>query len=130
MDPQRTSSDAGPRRRSPRQSGSWSGNGEPAGCRSESAPASDHIPHHAAPSRAKDLSGLPPTYIMVGGLDAFADEDIEYAKRLNHAGVAVELHVYPGAPHAFEGMAANTAVAKQARRDINNWLGARLASAS
>ncbi len=88
----------------------------------------DDIPYHAAPSRATDLSGLPPTYIMVGGLDAFADEDIEYAKRLNHAGVPVELHVYPGAPHAFEGMAAGTAVAKQARRDMNNWLGARLGS--
>ena len=35
-------------------------------------------------------------------LDGFADEDIEYARRLNHAGVSVELHVYPGAYHAFE----------------------------
>lgn len=88
----------------------------------------DDIPAHAAPSRATDLSGLPPTYIMVGTLDGFCDEDIDYAKRLNHAGVAVELHVYPGAPHGFEGFAPGSAVARQARRDINNWLAARLPS--
>jgi acetyl esterase/lipase len=88
----------------------------------------DRIPAHAAPSRELDLSGLPPTYIMVGTLDGFADEDIDYAQRLNHAGVSVELHVYPGAPHGFEGFAPNTTVARQARRDINNWLAARLPS--
>ena len=88
----------------------------------------DDIPAHAAPARATDLSGLPPTYIMVGTLDAFADEDITYAQRLNQAGVEVELHVYPGAPHGFEGFAPATAVARQARRDINDWLGARLAT--
>ncbi|MCP3991357.1 MAG: alpha/beta hydrolase, partial [Actinomycetia bacterium] len=87
---------------------------------------SDDIPAHAAPARAQDLSDLPPAYIMVGTLDGFADEDIEYAMRLNHAGVAVELHVYPGAPHGFEGFAPGAVVSRQARRDINNWLAARL----
>ncbi|MFN0089828.1 MAG: alpha/beta hydrolase [Acidimicrobiales bacterium] len=87
----------------------------------------DDVPYHAAPSRALDLSGLPPTYIMVGSLDGFADEDIAYAQRLNQCGVAVELHVYPGAPHGFEGFAPKAAVSRQARRDLNNWLAARLA---
>lgn len=65
---------------------------------------------------------------MVGTLEGFADEDIDYAKRLNNAGVSVELHVYPGAPHGFEGFAPQSAVARQARRDLNNWLASRLAS--
>ena len=82
----------------------------------------DAVPSHAAPAREVDLSGLPPAFIMTGSLDGFADEDIEYAKRLNHAGVPVELHVYPGAPHGFDGFAAGTAVAKQARSDINGFL--------
>ena len=53
----------------------------------------DAVPSHAAPTREVDLSGLPPAFIMTGSLDGFADEDIEYAKRLNHAGVPVELHL-------------------------------------
>lgn len=90
---------------------------------------SDDVPSRAAPAREQDLSGLPPTYVMVGGLDGFADEDIDYAMRLNHAGVPVELHVYPGAPHGFEGFAAQAAVSAQARRDLNNWLGRMIESA-
>ncbi len=86
----------------------------------------DNVPSYAAAARATDLSGLPPTYLMVGTLDGFADEDIDYAKRLNHAGVDVELHVYPGAPHGFEGFAPATDVARQARRDINGWLARQL----
>lgn len=87
---------------------------------------SDDVPPHAAPARAADLTGLPPTYLMVGTLDGFADEDIAYATRLNHAGVSVELHVYPGAPHGFEGFAPGAALSRQARRDINTWLARRL----
>lgn len=86
----------------------------------------DEVPPYAAAAREIHPSGLPPTYIMVGSLDGFADEDIDYAKRLNHAGVDVELHVYPGAPHGFEGFAPFTDVARQARRDINGWLARQL----
>lgn len=87
----------------------------------------DDIPAHAAPTRATDLSGLPPTYVMAGSLDGFVDEDIDYATRLNQAGVSVELHVYPGAPHGFEGFVPQAAVSKQARSDINDWLGRMVA---
>jgi acetyl esterase/lipase len=80
------------------------------------------VPAHAAPARASDLSGLPPTYIMVGSLDGFADEDIDYAMRLNQAGVCVEMHVYPGAPHGFDLLAPGAAVSKRARRDVEEWL--------
>lgn len=88
------------------------------------------IPYHAAPARCEDLSGLPPTYIMVGTLDGFCDEDIAYAQRLNQCGVPVELHVYPGAPHGFEGFAPSAAVSRQARKDLNNWLGAQIAKSA
>lgn len=59
---------------------------------------------YAAASRAEDLAGLPPAYIAVGELDLFLDEDIEYAQRLLQAGVAAELHVYPGATHGFDSI--------------------------
>jgi acetyl esterase/lipase len=60
------------------------------------------VPATAAPARATDVSGLPPTYIDVGNLDIFCDEDIEYARRIAAAGTTVELHVHPGCPHGFD----------------------------
>jgi acetyl esterase/lipase len=60
---------------------------------------------YAAPARAEDLAGLPPAYIDVGELDGLRDESILYALSLLQAGVATELHVYPGGVHGSEGMA-------------------------
>ena len=57
---------------------------------------------YAAPAHADDLFGLPPTFIDVGTLDAFRDEDIAFVGRLAMAGVPVEFHLYPGAFHASE----------------------------
>jgi acetyl esterase/lipase len=61
------------------------------------------IASYAVPARASNLSGLPPAYIAVGALDLYLEENIEYARRLTRAGVATELHVYPGAFHGFDG---------------------------
>lgn len=57
---------------------------------------------YAVPARVQDLSGLPDTYIDVGQLDIFIEEDLEYARRLHKAGVQVDLNVYKGLPHAWE----------------------------
>jgi acetyl esterase/lipase len=57
---------------------------------------------YAAPSRAEDLSGLPPAVIQVNGLDPLRDEGIEYAGRLMAAGIAVELYCAPGAYHGAD----------------------------
>jgi acetyl esterase/lipase len=62
----------------------------------------DDVHPHAAPSRAEDLSGLPPAWIGVGTLDLFHDEDVEYARRLQEAGVPCELKVVEGGYHGFE----------------------------
>lgn len=79
-------------------------------------PGGPDVSPYAAPARATDLAGLPPTFIYTGGLDLFLEEDIEYARRLMRAGVPTELHVYPGAFHGFE-VAAESQVAQQALRD-------------
>lgn len=57
------------------------------------------IPIYAAPGRAKDLSGLPPTFVSVEEQDLLRDEGIQYAQRLSQSGVQTELHVYPGTYH-------------------------------
>jgi acetyl esterase/lipase len=81
----------------------------------------DDVPDYAAPARATDLAGLPPAFVCVGAADGFCDEDVDYALRLNRAGVPTELHVYPGAPHGISAF-PDTAVAKQYMRDIEDWL--------
>lgn len=80
------------------------------------------VPQYAAAARATDLAGLPPTFIGVGALDGFSDEDIDFAVRLRHAGVPVELHVYAGAPHGFDALTPTACVARQAKRDQERWL--------
>jgi acetyl esterase/lipase len=74
----------------------------------------DDVSIYAAPARAESLADLPPTFIDVGDLDVFRDEDIVYARRLSAAGVPVEFHLYPGCPHGFEGFARNSGVAQRA----------------
>ena len=70
-----------------------------------------------SPSLADDLAGLPPTWIGVGNLDLFFDEDLDYARRLVDAGVPVELHAYPGAFHGFN-MMGEARVSKDFARDM------------
>ncbi|HTI73688.1 MAG TPA: alpha/beta hydrolase [Mycobacterium sp.] len=72
---------------------------------------------YAAPARATDLAGLPATYLDVGDLDIFRDEDIGYARRLSDAGVPTELHLHPGCPHAFEVLARTADVSQRAIGD-------------
>lgn len=81
---------------------------------------------YAAPARATDLSGLPPAYVMVGSADGFVDEDVDYAERLRRAGVEVDLHVYAGGFHGFDGAAAGAPLANRANADVSAWLAARL----
>lgn len=69
---------------------------------------------YAAPARRTDLAGLPPTYIDVGTMDIFRDEDLRYAIALAQAGVPVELHLYDGVPHGFDLLAPTSDVSRQA----------------
>lgn len=72
---------------------------------------------YAAAARIEDLSGLPPAFIAVGQLDLFVEEDVDYARRLLRAGVATELHLYPGAVHGFDLVAdARCAIAYEQAR--------------
>lgn len=72
------------------------------------------VPVYAAPARATDLTGLPPTITFVGGIEPFRDETIHYVEALRAAGVPVDFRLFPGAYHGFEA-AIWTTVAKQAK---------------
>ncbi len=69
------------------------------------------------PPAQRIVSGLPDTYIDVGDLDIFRDEDIAYARRLSDAGVQTELHLHPGCPHAFEALARGADISQRAIGD-------------
>jgi acetyl esterase/lipase len=75
-------------------------------------PGGEGVPAAAVPSRNADLTGLPPAWIGVGSIDLFVDEDVDYAQRLNSAGVATELIVVPGAFHGFDGIAGQAAISQ------------------
>jgi acetyl esterase/lipase len=75
------------------------------------------VPPTAAPARLEDATGLPPACIEVGQIDVFRDEDLAYATKLSRAGVPVEFHLHPGAPHEFDSIAFDSDVARRAIAD-------------
>ncbi|UUO00656.1 alpha/beta hydrolase [Mycolicibacterium novocastrense] len=58
----------------------------------------------AVPGRRADLSGVADAFISCSELDPLRDEAVEYALRLMRAGVATELHVFPGTCHGFDSL--------------------------
>ncbi|HUI02617.1 MAG TPA: alpha/beta hydrolase [Acidimicrobiales bacterium] len=77
------------------------------------APRPDVSPY-AAPARAADVRGLPPSYVLTAELDPLRDEGIDYARRLMEAGVSTELHTVPGACHGFDIVAAGATLGRGA----------------
>ena len=75
-----------------------------------------------SPSMAEDLSNLPETFILVGSLDLFVDEDKDYAQRLKNAGVNTELHIISGVFHAYKSFLPKTPQAKEYNRLVNKAL--------
>lgn len=59
---------------------------------------------HFAPAHALSFAGIPPTWIGVGTIDLFYDENITFAQNIRKAGGDVSLCIYQGAPHAFQSI--------------------------
>ena len=72
----------------------------------------DEVSIYAAPARATDLSGLPPSYVDVATVETFRDEAVAYATRLAEAGVAVDLHMWGGGFHGSDVMAPHAAISR------------------
>ena len=75
---------------------------------------SDEIPIYAAPSRAENLSGLPPALSYVGNLDPFHDENVTFFEKLKTHGVHVDFKVFDGCFHAFDQLHRDTEISKEA----------------
>lgn len=83
---------------------------------------------YASASRAEDLTGLPPAWLGVGDLDLFLEEDLEYARRLEAAGVPCEVHLEPGMYHGadaiFPGRPSMRAFRSRMVDALRPWIGA------
>jgi acetyl esterase/lipase len=86
------------------------------------------VPPYAAPARATDLTDLPPAFLDVGSAECLRDEVLDYADRIWQAGGEAELHVWPGAIHAFDRDDPETRISKAAIAARRNWLERLLAA--
>ena len=74
---------------------------------------------YAAPARQTNYKGLPPAYTFVGNGEPFYSETCTYIENLQKAGVKAELDVYPSDMHAFDMMAPDEPLSKQAAERFN-----------
>ncbi|MBV9953195.1 MAG: alpha/beta hydrolase [Acidimicrobiia bacterium] len=81
-------------------------------------PRAADAPTYAAPARRTDLGGLPPAWIGVGDLDLFYEEDLDYARRLEAAGVPCQLEVVAGMYHGADHIAAEAAATAAFRASL------------
>lgn len=86
------------------------------------AAGSEGVSPYAAPSRATDLSGLPPTFIDAGSAELFRDEDVAFCSRIWMAGGRAELHIWPGGFHGFDVVGGTSSLAIDAKEARVNWL--------
>lgn len=83
-------------------------------------------PPWAVPGRREDLSGLAPAWIGVGDKDIFFDENRDYAKRLEQAGVACQIDIVPGGPHGFDALVPEAEVSQNFTAAANRFMAGKL----
>jgi acetyl esterase/lipase len=62
----------------------------------------EHQRRYLSPALAEDVANLPPTFVLVGSLDLFLEEDVAYAMRLARSGVPIDFVMCAGAVHGFD----------------------------
>ena len=81
-------------------------------------PSPDVDEAYLVPMKAKDLRGLPETYIEPQEMDIVCDEAIAFAGRLEEAGVPVVCRTVPGSYHGFDEDTENPFVQNVIRERI------------
>lgn len=75
--------------------------------------AGEHVPADAVPGRTDELGGVASALITCSELDPLRDEALDYALRLMWAGVATELHLFPGTCHGFDSLRPEWEISQQ-----------------
>lgn len=76
----------------------------------------------ASPLKSKNLSELPPAFIITADFDALKHEGKSYSEALHKQGVQVQLQNYAGVIHGFLDLPLNDHVKNEAIKDIAKWL--------
>lgn len=76
----------------------------------------------ASPARAKDVSGLPVTHILVAEEDPLRDQALDFAQRLLNSGVSVDLRLFAGTYHGFDVVAPDARLSQIALNDQRDFL--------
>lgn len=75
----------------------------------------EDIPPYAAPARNRDYTDFPPTISLVGTLEPFHVETVNYMTAIKAAGIDVRFKAYEGCFHGFEITAADTGIGRKGR---------------
>jgi acetyl esterase/lipase len=79
----------------------------------------------ASPLHA-DLTGLPPTYIQVGGDETMLGESLQLDENARKAGVDVRIDVFPGQQHTFQMAAGHAPESDDAIHRLADWVRPKL----
>jgi acetyl esterase len=85
------------------------------------APGIDRRSPQVSPLFARELSGIPPTFIATAEYDPLRDDGERYAGRLRKAGVTVDLGRCEGAIHGFFQMKA-LGCSQRLHRELGEWM--------
>ncbi len=88
-------------------------------------PGDENNPY-AVPHSAKDLSKLAPALVLTAEYDVLRIDGLEYAKKLEAAGVPTKQIDYPGMIHGFFSLGKYIDAAQTIRKDIVDWIKATI----
>jgi acetyl esterase len=94
--------------------------------RQYAGPSPDLADPDLAPIDSDALHTLPPSLVVAAEHDPLVDEDVELARRMEAAGVAVSLSTYPGMVHGFWRHPEQFDAAEQSLAEIAEFLGRAL----
>jgi len=86
------------------------------------AGALDRRDPRVSPLYADDLSALPPTLILAGGVESILDDSTRMAVRLQDAGVSTHLHVEPHEVHVYPMFSSVSRRGRKGVKQLAAWV--------